>query len=275
MNKLLLVVCLCAVPFSAMAELKLEGDPDDLQEFLHPRGNVVRIYGESEQKAYADKAIASLLLTTEDALLSRAIAANSDLRKRVADTLTASGISADAIQSSKFSTSPQYGWFGGEPASYQVVNRMAVGIVKESHLKEIATVADTHKEVELSGLSFEHTQKDAFNHQVKMDALNDIMRQKEFYERTLGVTLTPVRFGEGDTRLHPTDGARMRFQAVSMSMAVDDVREDRDRNASRSPSHSAGDAPASSFDEIHYEAALSVDFTIEESTPAPPCASEC
>ena len=273
MKKLLLAVCMCAVPFSAMAEVTLEGDPEDVRALLYSGGNVVRIFGESEKTAYADKAIASLLLTTEEYLLSRAIAANGNLRERVAAVLIASGVAPDAIQSSKFSTSPQYGWLGSKPASYIVVNHMAISLVRERYLREIATVADTHEGVALSDLSFEHTQKDAFNHQVRIEALNDVMKQKAFYERTLGVTLTPVRIVDGETRLNSTPGAQMRLAA---SMTEGEVASRAERDGSRMPAlRSPNESGSASFNEIHYEAAFSVDFRIEESSRVPPCASDC
>ena len=93
------------------------------------------------------------MITTEDKQLSNSIAANSNLREFISEQLTTEGIESDSIKSSKFSTSPQYGWFGKKPDSYKVVNRMAITISDESQLKTIATVADSKAEIELSDTS--------------------------------------------------------------------------------------------------------------------------
>lgn len=136
------------------------------------------------------------MITTEDRLLSASIATNSVLRQSVRQQLVDAGISGKHIKSSTYSTSPQYGWFGKKPDSYKVVNRMAITINDESQLKNIATVADSQDEIELSDTAFEHSQKDAFKAKVKQLALDEVMQQVALYESSLGVILTPMGFGK-------------------------------------------------------------------------------
>lgn len=259
MKKLLSGILLIALPVITFAQPELKGNPNELRQFLYPNDRIVTINGQADKKAYSDKAIVSLVITTDDKLLSTSIANNSDLRTTVTSQLVAAGIDRDAIKSSRFSSSPQYGWFGKKPASYKVVNRMAISIVKEEHLKAIALVADSDEGIELSATTFEHTAKDEFNNQVKMDALDKVMKQKAFYEKSLGVKLTTVGFRDSQIFQRATRGA----MALEEIIVTAQKKESRDY-ASVSQARPRQQAPAQpSFDEIIYEANLTVDFKIE------------
>ena len=256
MQKLTIFMVLTIIASVALARPELKGSPEELRQFLHPTDKVVTLYGHAEAKAYSDKAIISLVITTEDKLLSESIAKNSDLRAAITTQLVDAGIKQENIKSSKFSTSPQYGWFGKQPDSYKVVNRMAVSIVDESQLKKIATIADAKAEVELADITFEHTQKDEYNAKVKAQALAKIMQQKQFYTNSLGVKLTPIGFRDTHIGYRATPGARVLEQAVlTKSRGIQ-----QDAPAKMLADH--GSRP-SAFDEIQYTAEIYVDFKIE------------
>lgn len=180
MKKIAFTALCMLFTINAYAEPELKGSPDELRGFLHPADRVVTISGHAEEKAYSDKAIVSLVITTEEKLLSKAISINGNLRDKITRSLVSSGIQPDLIKSSKFSSSPQYGWFGSKPSSYKVVNRMAISISDAGHLKEIAAVGDQYEEVELSDTAFEHTMKDEYSEKVKAQALEKIKSQKAF-----------------------------------------------------------------------------------------------
>ena len=236
---------------------ELKGSPQELKGFLHPYDKIVRIIGKAEETAYSDKAIISLVITTNNKLLSQAIASNSELRSRITKSLVSSGIDGISINSSKFSSSPQYGWFGTKPSSYNVVNRMAISISDEAHLQNIAAVADQYDEAEISDTAFEHTKKDEFSQKVKARALGKILKQKEFYEKSLGVILTTI--GISDSAIHQ--------RATRGAYALEEVLVSAHRLA-ESPISPPSKRPAPetepSFDEIKYEATIAVDFKIEE-----------
>lgn len=260
MKKLLLGLLLSTLSLAALAQPELKGNPNELRQFLYPNDKIVTINGHAEKKAYSDKAIISLVITTDDKLLSTSIANNSDLRTTVTSKLVAAGIDRNAIKSSKFSSSPQYGWFGKKPDSYKVVNRMAISIVKEEHLQEIAMVADSDENIELSATTFEHKAKDEFNNQVKMDALDKIMEQKAFYEKSLGVKLTTVGFRDSQIFQRATRGALLLEEIV-----VTAQKKERSVYASASKARPQQAPTQPSFDELVYEANLTVDFKIESS----------
>ncbi len=239
-----------------LAAPELKGSPQELKGFLYPNDNIVSISAFAEEKAYSDRAIVSLVITTESKQLSEAIGENSDLRAKITKTLVDTGINESAIKSSKFSSSPQYGWFGSKPASYEVVNRMAVTISDGTHLKTIAELADQSSDIELADTEFEHSKKDEFNQKVKAKALDKILKQKEFYESSLGVTLTTVGIRDSNIQHMGTRGARLRenkmdsYATAEVSLApASSVKRTREQ-------------AESSFDEILYHANLAVEFKI-------------
>lgn len=256
MEKRLLIGLLSLFSAAVYSAPELKGSPQDLKGFLYPNDKIVTISGEAEETAYSDKAIVSLVITTEDKLLSDAISRNGSLRKKIASSLVAAGISSDAINSSKFSSSPQYGWFGSKPSSFKVVNRMAISITTESHLTGIAVVADQSEEVELTDTAFEHTEKDKFNEKVKAKALENILKQKAYYEKALGVRLTPVGISDSNISQRGTQGA-MVLEEIVLTAA----RREKDSYSSVGKYRDQTQEP--SFDEVKYEANMSVDFKIE------------
>lgn len=261
MKKLNTCLLLCPLAFflsfAAQGQPELKGNPEELRQFLHPREKIVSLRGHAEEKAYSDRAIISLAITTENKLLSDAIAANSSLRKFITAQLTSAGLGREHIKSSKFSTSPQFGWFGKRPDSFKVINRMAVTINEEAQLQTIVRVADSKKEIELSNTSFEHSEADKYKNRVKKLALEKAMKQKAFYEASLGVRLTPVNFRDGQVRFRGTRGAEILDEVVvTASKRIGDQLENLAIGSSL-PVRTA------SFDEIQYEAEIYIDFKIE------------
>jgi uncharacterized protein YggE len=258
MKNIVIIMLLSISSVGVAANPELKGNPDDLRQFLYPSDKIVSIYANAEEKAYSDKATISLVIATNDKNLSASLSKNSKLRESITKQLVDSGINQDNIKNSKFSTSPQYGWIGRKPKSYKVVNRMAVSITEESQLQAIAAVADSNDEIELSDTAFEHTKKNEFENMVKKQALAKVMNQKEFYEKNLGIKLTPVGFRNSNVGHRATRGA----------MVLEEVIVTAQRK-----SHSLRETPMSadafdtnaepSFDEVLYEAGIYVDFKIE------------
>jgi uncharacterized protein len=250
---------LLLLPIAAHSQPELKGSPEELRHFLHLSQRTVSIQGQAEETAYADKAIISLVITTEDKLLSNSIANNTDLRESITQQLISAGINNSSIKSSKFSTSPQYGWFGDKPDSYEVINRMAISITQESQLKAIATVADTKDEIELLNNTFEHGQKEAYKSKVKKQALSKVMAQKALYESSLGVTLTPIGLRENRLQVRGTKGAEV-LEEILVT-ASKSSRSYHDKSVDYLHVAAPKNAPAS-FDEIVYSAQIYVDFSV-------------
>jgi uncharacterized protein len=233
---LLFILALCSA--LAFAEPEVKGSPSELKNFLHPRDNLVLITESADEKAYSDTAIVTLVVTTEDKQNSVSMRENSRIRQAIVEKLLALGIAADKIKNSKFSSSPQYGWFGKKPDSFKIVNRVTVTISESS----------------ISSTLFEHSKKDFYQQKVKEKALEKVLARKAFYERSLGVKLTPVSFNEQDQTIEPTAGADAVEEVVVTGI--------------RGGSYSAKSSPdikeyENSFDEVKYTTKLSVEFKIQ------------
>ncbi len=256
MKRLIVSAAFLALSSLSYSAPELKGSPQDLQGFLYPKDNIISISDFAEEKAYSDKAEVNLVISTENKLLSEAIKSNGALRNKISKVLVEAGIAPDLINSSKFSSSPQYGWFGNKPSSYKVVNRMAISIANESHLQDIAVVADEYEEVELSDTAFEHSKKEEYSEKVKAKALEKILKQKAFYEKSLGVKLTAIDIRDVNVEQDATRGARVLEEVVVVGMRTSGEK------FSSVPKSKVG-AHKVSFDEVKYEARLTVDFKIE------------
>ncbi len=237
----------------ANAQPQLSGTPDELRGFLFPRPNTVNISGDAELTAYKDVARVSLLVTTEARSLNAAMADNQSLRAELIEEFLSAGIDAEAINNSKFASSPQYGLFGRNPSSFEVVARLDVEVSSESHLQLLAGSADSNDEVEFERIEFEHSEEDEFEQQVQELALQDVMDQKAFYESNLGLELKAVNFFYGGIRQM---ARAMPMAAMAESVAADGV-------ATLSSAASASVAP--SFDEVEYGTSVTVVFEIVNS----------
>ena len=237
-----------------LAQAQLSGTPDELREFLYPRPNTVNINGEGELTAYKDVAKISLMVTTEERTLSRAMEVNQALRLELIRQFVAAGVPQEDINNSKFSSSPQFGFFGRSPNSFEVSARMEVQVNSEEHLQLLAAAADEHDEVEFESTEFEHSDEDAFEDQVREIALNDVMAQKAYYESSLGLQLKAVNFYYGGIRQM---ARAMPRAAMAQEMAMD-------ATASRTSGAVALSAPAvaPTFDEVEYQTNITVVFEI-------------
>lgn len=251
------IVLMMLFSFACFAQPEIKGSPEDLKGFLFPKDNRVMIEESAEETAYSDTAIINLVITTEEKQTSLALKKNSDIRTAIVEKLKVIGIPANDIKNAKFSSSPQFGWFGKKPDTYKIVNRISIKIADESHLQKIAEIADSYPEAAIAGTVFEHSKKDAYLQRVKEKALEKVMARKGFYERSLGVKLVPVSFNEKGNFVQATQGASAIEEVV-----VTGIRAGGGASYSRRAAKEVVE-PESSFDEVKYESRLVVEFKIQ------------
>lgn len=256
MRQIILSFLLFGCSASILTQPEIKGTPDEVRQIVYPHPTLVSLQGHAEEKAYADKAVVSLVVTTEEEKMAEAIARNTQIRADIKANLLQAGINSEDINTSKFSTTPEYGWFGKEPDQYKVINRIKIGVFSEKHLKIVAELADAHDEVGFAGAAYEHTEKEQFKQKVKKLALADVIRQKTFYEKSLGVKLIPHSFSDVRIAHRATRGAMLMGQ---MSMNVAAKREGIEVADSFAPQTKT----PSSFDELTYEANVSVQYKIK------------
>lgn len=252
-------ICLTSIGFiilglspNALAAPELKGSPDELRQFLHPHKKTTTLFAEGEKKTYTDEAVVSLTFTTENKLLEQSLSTNSKLRQQVTQQLTQAGVNAKDINSAKFSSSPEYGWFGKKPDSYKVVNRMAVTITNEKHLQLLAKIADNHKDIQLTGTEFNNTKEDEDKRKAKSNALEKIMKQKDIYEKALNITLTPININENN--IYPIHTRQEIASRTKVAAPQASLMSNGTNITANEPS---------SFDEVIYKSTMSVEFVVE------------
>lgn len=249
LNKSILLLA-AIFSFNVLSAPELKGSPDELKRFLHPSENIITITRTAEEVVFKDIAIISLVATTEDDKLSEALYKNSKLRAKISSVLTNAGIELKNINNSKFSTSPDYGWFGDKPDSYKVSNVISIRISSENALESIAKVVDQNREVTLLKTEYEHSKKAEYIEKVKAQALENVLKEKQFYSEKLGIKLVPISFS--DNNANPEHDIEV-IEVMGY------------RRAKEKSSYSADVKPMSkaSFEELKYKAKVSVSFKVE------------
>lgn len=255
--RIILGLSICLLTFAANSAPEIKGNPEDLRSYFHPEEKIISIRDKAEETAYTDQAVVDLVVKTEDKLLAKAINLNSELRNTIRKELISSDLDGQSIKNSKFSSSPQYGWFGSKPSSFEVMNRVSVTIDSEKHLEILAKIADRYDEVTLSGTIFKHSKKEEFEKKVKQMALEKVLAKKSFYEKSLGIKLIPISFTESDIGFQATRGADM----FEDEIVVTGIRASKEDSYSRK--RKATSYNSDSFDEVKYHAVITVEFQVE------------
>jgi uncharacterized protein YggE len=195
--RLLLAVCILATSASALvAQPEIKGTPQDVAAWLDGVSKPVILSGEAEIKAQADQAFIRLVVHTDSKSLGDALTKNLEIRSKILADLKKSNIPDDAVEVSRFSSTPNRGWFGDKPKSYTVENLLTIRITKESEFQSVAAIIDTRPEVRYEGIEFKHSQKDAFKAKALKQASEQALEKKAMIEQTLGVKLQPKTISE-------------------------------------------------------------------------------
>lgn len=189
MNKQITFLILLLFSTLSLAEPELKGSPSELTSYLQNIPSTIEVIGQSEIDANADNAIVTLVVKTKDKMLSEAIKANQSIRSKITSFLTSKGFKATNITSSKFSSTPEYGFFGNKPDNYKVNNAILLTINSEKELLLISQVVDEFQEVFLVGTTFEHSEHEKYKKLVLEKAIKTALSKKTLYEKTLGAKL--------------------------------------------------------------------------------------
>lgn len=239
----------------AAAEPELRGSPSELQRFLRTASHSVTLEGHSKQTVQADVGHVTVVVHTQAKDLTGAIVANGQRRDTLTKALVSQGIDAKAIRTEKFSTSPQFGWFGKTPSSYEVINRINVDVADERQVTIVTSAASASPDLSIGVISFEYSKQSELEEQVRRTAFDDALAKKAFYEQRLGAKLVPTEFNFSDMSARSTPGA-MEIQEI---VVTGSRRTESD--------HYAAAPPPPSFDEKEYEVTVHVTFAIEGRAP--------
>ena len=149
-------------------------------------------------------------------------------------------------------SSPQFGWFGKSPSSFEVVNSLVVTVSEEAMFRQVAEISDQSVEIIFGGVEFEHSEKDKYEEKVRDMAVDAVLGDRAYFETKLGLRLQPVSFTFSDVQTSEFD----RYGGIEEIIVT----------GSRLGSSSGESAPApSSFDEVEYRVSIAVIFEVEQS----------
>ncbi len=213
MNKTVITLIIAACSGMAHAVPELKGSPDELGYYLLDQRKIITITGHASELVEADTAIVAITVRTKEAKLNDALHQNEKARQAIKESLQQAGVTADKIKASKFSSSPNYSWFGEKPSSYEISNEVKVTINSEDQLRAIAKIVDGQKDVLLGGTEFKDSQKDSNEHKVLKKALSSVQEKQRIYEQSLGIVLVPVRVIEQDVYIQTPQRIRPQTRA--------------------------------------------------------------
>lgn len=234
------------------AEPELRGAPADLQRYLKPAPRTVVLAGHAKQTVQSDVGHVTVVVKTQARDLPGALKANAERRAAISRALVQTGFDAKAIRAEQFSSSPQFGFFGKTPASYEVVNRLIVDVTDDTQLIRVSEAAAASPESSVGTIDFEYTKQAELRERVRHLAFDDALARKGFYEQRLGATLKPVAFQFSD---------RSARGVQAQGMALEEVQVTGARRGVSNYSPPADAVP--SFDEQVYEVSVDVTFELE------------
>lgn len=230
----------------AIAEPTLNGTPSELTNYLSTPLNTVSLQGQANLDVQADNGIASIKITTEDGALQRSLEKNEKLKQEIVAQMVNKGIAADHIVGSKFSSTPEYGFWSKEARSYRVENVLRITVGNEKEFQIVAGIIDANKEVTYQGLELKHEEESKIKYQLMRMALADVEAKKKIYEAGLGVKLVPKSFSE----------------ALGMQPPVSVLRREKTMDSALGSYGSAAPEIQASFGESKYSIHLNVEYFV-------------
>ena len=196
MRKFILIWFVVLLPALVHAEPELKGTPVELLNYLSSLPNEVTLIGEAKIEIQAESGIVTIGIKTEDPQLQNSLQKNQKLRKEITSKLITSGISQDKIKGTKFSSTPEYGFFGKKPNNYVVENVLTITVENEKELQEVAGIVDSYKEAFYQGIELKEKEKKEIKNQLLNMALSNAKVRQKVYETDLGIILKPISFEE-------------------------------------------------------------------------------
>lgn len=248
---------LAALPL--FAEVELTGSPGELSGYLTDIPQTVSITGKAEKKVPADQAIIHIEVTTESRSMDEALTENRKLRQQITTKLLSAGLIKDHIKADTFSSTPESSLLSDKVKSYTVKNSMTITASSEAEFQAVAALIDEYKEIKYKKTEFELSNRKELERQLLAEACRDAVAKKEVYAFELKVTLTPVRFHDGDIVLHKPQTNR-RFGTSKMVFEEYFFESGSADTIDTTP-------PPVQFDEMTLNASVTVEYSLSTQQP--------
>ncbi len=194
--KIVLFLLLLSVSFSAVATPEIKGTPGEIGQYLNGIPKIITINAQADQLVSSKKARIKLSIETEAKTLADALRQNRSIRQTIRKKLLALSINPDQINESRFSSTPEYGFFGDLPKSYTVNNTLSVRVDSEQKMIAVAQIADTTRQARYISSTPEIEDKEAVYTALSQKALQKAKQKAELYQQQLGIKLVPVFVNE-------------------------------------------------------------------------------
>ncbi len=244
MKKIIVILILVFSP-SVLSEAEIQGTLSELKKHIEDIPKMVTINLTATKNVSSNKAIIKLLVETESKTLADALKANSRTRTNIRNQLKTSSIELKNIRESKFSSTPEYGFFGEQPESFKVSNIVSVIVLSEEQMIVVAGISDQNKNIRYLSSESQIQDKDKKSLETGLlaQALSDIKDKAAIYEKELTVKLSPVSFNVSSFDIVP-----QQQQYYTQSK--------RSKYSSSLPSRS-------SFGEVNFTLTISVQYKLE------------
>ena len=237
----------------ALAEPEIKGNPAELVNYLKLQTESVQITADARLEVQAESAIVIISVITEKESLRKALEDNQRLRQEIIQKLNKSGISSNRISGTKFSSTPQYGYWGKKPKSYKVENVFKITVQEEKDLLYIADMVDNYSEVYYRQLIFEHKEKEELKLEALALAFKNLNKKIALYENELGLRLVPKNFKDGRV---PQDVPIRELERTKADSLMYEVKSEG--------SKMAGQSGTAIFGELIFNASISVEYLVKK-----------
>lgn len=186
-------------------------------------------------------------------MLSEALKKSQETRKNIEITLGKKGIPSEKIKSSKFSSTPEYGFFSGKPKNYKVSANIFITLNNEKQFQDVAMLIDSLKEtLEYNGIEFKSTVKEDNEMKALEKACEEVSKKKAIFEKSLNVKLVPVSFNETFLGGNENDKIRMNSERQAYM----------DLYKAKNLLMEEADASGSKFEELKYVKKIVIEFKL-------------
>ena len=168
---ILLILALCSLSISALAD-----------------GGTVTATGTGTVSLVPDMASFSVGITTQDALVATAQAANAATLQAVLDTLISLGVSADDLQTNSYSVYPVYDYSASVPTvtGYEVTNTVSVVVREAGKMPALLDAAVEAGANNVYSLGFQSSEQSTAYDQALKAATQDALRKAALMAQAIG-----------------------------------------------------------------------------------------
>lgn len=129
---------------------------------------------------------------------------------------------------------------------------MVVTVHEEPSFRRVAEISDQSDSIVFGGVEFEHSEKEAYEDKVRDKAVDEVLKDRDYFEGKLGFKLRPISFTFSDVRTAEFDRYGLIEEIIVTGTKMG---SSRDNSTVQPPS----------FDEVEYRVSVAVTFEVERS----------